>query len=313
MEDRLRSRIDPELLRWYDASPGFDFDNLEDFVEKMNTLELEALREDPAVRTWEETIPGPQGAPSIKLRCYAPQEGTGPAPGLLFFHGGGFLFGSVYRQESLCQRYVKAVGCVVISVEYRLAPKWKAPAPVEDAYAALLWVHENAASIGVDPTRLAAAGLSAGGTITAALAMMARDRNGPKLCLQMPLYGELDWHLETPSSQEITSQKVWCYENNRTSWDLYLCEDKAVDYYDAPALCRNLRDLPPAFSFVGELDPVRDENMAFWARLLQAGIPVECHVFPGAFHCFELGVPEARISQKAYELSYAALRRAFYG
>ncbi len=313
MQDTLRSRIHPELLPFYDASEGFDFDQLDDFVARTRAAELAACRIDAQVATSECEIPGPTGAPPIKLRIYRPAGVQEPRPGLLFFHGGGFLFGSVYRQEALCQRYVKHVGCVVVSVEYRLAPEWKAPAPVEDAYAALEWVAQHGAQIGVDHTRLAACGLSAGGTIAAALSMMIRDRKGPRLCLQMVLYAELDWRLELPSCREITSRKVWCYDYNSTSWDLYLGEDKAVDAYDSPALCGDLRDLPPLFSFVGELDPVRDENLAFWTRLMQAKVHVEGHIFPGAYHCFELGTPDAALSRQAYELSYLALRRAFAG
>jgi len=312
MEDSLRGQIDPELLAFYDGSEGFDFDQLDDFVAKMNAMELQNLREDPEVHTYEKIIPGPLGAPDVKLRIYEPAGRETLCPGLLFFHGGGFLFGSVYRQEALCQRYVKNVGCVVISVEYRLAPSWKAPAPVEDGYSALCWVSDHGEEIGVDATRLALAGLSAGGTIVSALSMMTRDRKGPRPLLQLPLYAELDWRLKTPSSRAITSYKVWCYENNKTSWDLYLGEDKAVDYYDSPSLCEKLADLPPLFSYVGALDPVRDENIEFWTRMLQAGIPVEYHVFPGAYHCFELGTPEAASSKMAYELTYAALKRAFY-
>lgn len=312
MHDTLRARIDPELLSFYDASEGFDFDALEDFVLRTRAQELARLQPDPEVLTEELTLPATAEVPAVKIRLYRPHtQGDCALPLTLFFHGGGFLFGSVYRQEGLCQRYVKNVNCVVASVEYRLAPSFKAPAAVEDGYAALCYLAENAATLRLDATRIAAAGLSAGGTIVAALAMMTRDRGGPALCLQMPLYGELDWKLSTPSAREITSPKVWCYENNRTSWDLYLGEDKAVDYYDSPALCEDLSGLPPLFSFVGSLDPVRDENIAFWSRLLQAGQSVEGHIFPGAYHCFELGTPEAASSRAAYALSYAALRRAF--
>lgn len=312
MSDSFRARIQPQLLSWYDASPGFDFEHLEELVSRTKAQELGALRPDPAVRSWETELPGlEEEAPPIKLRIYEPAQRQGTLPVLLFFHGGGFLFGTVYRQEALCQRYVKGADCMVVSVEYRLAPRWKAPAPVEDAYAALLWVREQGENIGADGDRIAAAGLSAGGTIVAALAMMTRDRGGPQLCLQMPLYGEMDWRMRTKSAQEIQDPKVWCYENNKTSWNLYLEEDKAVHYYDSPALCRRMKDLPPLFSYVGGLDPVRDENMEFWMKLMQAGVPVEGHVFPGAYHCFELGSPDAACSQQAYALSMAALRRAF--
>lgn len=308
----IRTRIHPQLLDWYDASPGFDFDHLETFVARCNAQELAALREDPAVLAQDRLIPGPEGAPEVKVRVYTPKErGKEALPCLLFFHGGGFLFGSVYRQEALCQRYVKNVGCMVVSVEYRLSPQWVAPAALEDAYAALRWVAQESGALGVDPEHIAVSGLSAGGGLAAGVALMARDKGGPKLCLQMPLYAELDCRLDTFSAHEITDSKVWCLDNCQKSWEKLLGGGGVPNAYVSPALAKDLSGLPPLFAYIGQLDPGRDENISYWNRLMEAGVEVEYHVFPGCYHCFELSVPDADPSQSAYRLSYAALRRAF--
>ena len=308
----FRDRIHPQLRAWYDASPGFDFDNLEEFVPKCNAAELANLKEDPQVSVRDQMIPGPDGAPDVKIRIYEPKDrGDELLPCLFFYHGGGFLFGTVYRQETLCQRYVKNVGCMVVSVEYRLAPQWKAPAPLLDCYAALTWVYDQGAAIGVDNTRLAVSGLSAGGNLAAAICHYARDKKGPNICLQMPLYGELDYTLDSLSAHEITDPKVWCRYNCEKSWEHFLPAGVMPNEYASPALAKDLTGLPPLFSYIGQLDPGRNENIAYWNRLMDAGVEVEYHVFPGCYHCFELGVPDADYSKQAYELMFAALRKAF--
>ena len=274
----FQDRIHPQLRAWYDASAGFDFDHLETFVPQCNAAELANLKEDPAVSARDVMVPGPKNAPDVKVRIYTPNpRPSEPLPCLFFYHGGGYLFGSVYRQEALCQRYVKQVGCVVISVEYRLA----------------------------------VSGLSAGGGLAAGVALMARDLKGPALCLQMPLYAELDYRLDSPSSQEITDPKVWCRDNCEKSWAKVLSPGHMPTAYESPALAKDLTGLPPLFSYIGQLDPGRDENIRYWSRMMGAGVDVEYHVFPGCYHCFELSVPDAEPSKAAYEMMYAALRRAF--
>lgn len=312
MEEKLmRSLIDEELLANYDASLGFDLDHIPEFKVACYEQEKQNVKDDPAVNVYEKMIKGPQGAPDIKLRIYEPAgRGVELLPCAMFFHGGGYIFGSVLRQNDMCLRMVKNVGMMVVSVEYRLAPEYRFPAPVEDAYTALLWLDENGASIGVDTSRIAISGLSAGGGLTAALALMARDKKGPRPVLQIPLYAMLDHRADTPSQKAITSRKVWCYDYSKIGWATYL-NGQEPDCYASPTLAEDLSGLPPVFSFIGTVDPLLDENIEYWTRLIRAGVPVEYHIFPGCYHSFEIAVPDSRYGKMAYELMYSALRKAF--
>ena len=309
-ENKMRSLIDPELLANYDASPGFDLFHLEEFKKSSYEQEKANLKDDPEVNVYEKMIPGPKGAPDIKLRIYEPAgRGVELLPCGLYFHGGGYVFGSVLRQNDLCVRMAKNVGMMVISVEYRLAPEYKAPAPLEDAYEALVWLDKNGSSIGADPSRIAITGMSAGGGITAALALMTRDRKGPKPVLQVPLYAMLDCRADSVSQKAVTSHKVWCYDYSKIGWGAYL--DGEADCYISPALAKDLSGLPPVFSYIGTVDPLLDENIEYWTRLIRAGVPVEYHIFPGCYHSFEISVPDSGYAKMAYGLLYNALRKAF--
>lgn len=309
-ENKMRSLIDPELLANYDASPGFDLFHLEEFKKSSYEQEKANLKDDPEVNVYEKMIPGPKGAPDIKLRIYEPAgRGVELLPCGLYFHGGGYVFGSVLRQNDLCVRMAKNVGMMVISVEYRLAPEYKAPAPLEDAYEALVWLDKNGSSIGADPSRIAITGMSAGGGITAALALMTRDRKGPRPVLQVPLYAMLDCRADSVSQNAVTSHKVWCYDYSKIGWGAYL--DGEPDGYISPALAEDLSGLPPVFSYIGTVDPLLDENIEYWTRLIRAGVPVEYHIFPGCYHSFEISVPDSGYAKMAYGLLYNALRKAF--
>lgn len=307
-----RSRLDEELVAGYDLCNGFDMSDLDIFYRTTCEAELKALKDDPEVMVYDTNIPGPADNPTLKIRVYKPADRTEEIlPAVMWLHGGGFIFGSVYRQNDFCNRYAKNVGCAVVAVEYRLAPAHKAPAPVEDAYAALLYMSEHADELGIDPERIAIMGISAGGGICAALALMTRDRKGPQPVLQMPLYAELDYRMDTPSAKEITDWRVWSTLYSEISWKTYLDPEKPVDYYASPSLCEDVSGVAPVFSYVGTMDPLRDENVAYWSKLMAAGIPVEAHIYSGAFHTFEVAVPDASVSQKAYEAGYSALRKAF--
>ncbi len=204
-----REQLDPELLAAFDASPGFDLSDLDKFYKTACAAELIVLKDDPEVTVYDTVIPGPEDNPELKIRVYKPAgKEKEILPAVMWLHGGGFIFGSVYRQNDFCNRYAKNVGCAVIAVEYRIAPMHKAPAPVEDAYAALVYMDSHAAELGIDPRRIAIMGISAGGGICAALALMTRDRKGPQPVLQMPKYAELDHRLKTPSAKGIVDPHI---------------------------------------------------------------------------------------------------------
>jgi acetyl esterase/lipase len=271
---------------------------------------------DPEVSVTERLIPGPEGAPPIQIRLYGPKIRTGNLPGLLYFHYGGYTIGSPKHEDAMCYRYVKDVGCVIVSPAYRLAPENPAPAAYEDCYAALLWFSSNAEKIGVDPSRIAVTGLSSGGGLTVAVCLMARDRSGPMPIFQMPIAPTIDDRLRTKSSTEFRDPRALNYDSVRKIWNFYLGKGHEnrddISPYAAPAREIDLHGLPPCYCYVGDLDPHRDETIAFVTRLSQAGVPTGFTLYPGGIHAFQLELPEARISRHAIGTSVWSLKHVFY-
>jgi acetyl esterase/lipase len=307
----MRHKVNKDLLAYYDMSPEFDFLDITKLRALVHEAEMAALRDDPHVHVYESTIAGPPDNPHLRVRIYEPVGRTNLLPGVLLFHGGGFFFGSVARHEALCQRYCKEAHCVVLSVDYRLAPENKFPAATEDAYSSLVWLARNGAQVGVDTTKIATAGISAGGNLVAALSLITRDRQGPQIVLQILLYPALDHRCDTVSCKEIRDKKILSNDHAIIAWSHYLEDGKEVSCYASPALAADFSGLPPTFVYVGELDPLRDENIAYATNLTHAGVPVEFHLYPGCFHAFDLIVPTAEYSRHATEAAINALRRAF--
>lgn len=237
---------------------------------------------------------------------------AGKRAALLWIHGGGYVMGHPDADDVLCEAFVQAADCVVVSPDYRLAPEHPFPAAIEDCYSALTWLAGAADEWNIDRSRIAIGGASAGGGLAAALALLARDRGGPAICFQMPLYPMIDDRNATPSSHEIVHPAVWNRANNLEAWKLYLGEhaDGDVSPYAAPSRAESLAGLPPAYTCVGQLDPFRDETIEYVRRLAQAGVDVEFQLYPGCYHGFEHADPRLEISQRARNGYIAALARA---
>lgn len=260
----------------------------------------------------ERYVPGAEGDPEVRIKIYEPRVKNQSLPGVLYIHGGGYILGSADMMDFTLQQLVSELDCVIVSVDYRLAPEHPFPAPLEDCYAALTWFSENAETLGSDSARIAVFGPSAGGGLTAALSLLARDRNGPPIMFQMPLYPMLDDQLLTKSSNEITDDRVWNKVKSQLAWEMYLGEQGQASPYAAPARAADLSGLPPTYTCVGDLDPFRDETIHYVLRLTQAGVPTEFHLYPGCFHGFEEYYPSAEISQRVVKEYCTALKHALY-
>lgn len=230
----------------------------------------------------DRKIPGPGG--EIPLRVYTP-EGKGPFPALVYFHGGGFVFGSLDDYDHICREICGSVGCVVVSVDYRLAPEHKFPAAPDDCFAATKWVAANAGSIGVDASRIAVGGDSAGGNLTAVVAQMARDQKGPKLVAQMMVYPVTQ--AGEPTKSMIENAEGYLLTKADMEYFFHHYVRSAADAQDprcAPMLTKDLSGLPPAWVVTCEFDPLRDEGEAYAAALAKAGVPVASRRIDGTIH-----------------------------
>jgi acetyl esterase/lipase len=259
----------------------------------------------------ERHVPGPNDAPDVRILLISPRDRAAPSPAVLYLHGGGFVVGSPETELESASALALAANAVTISVDYRLAPENPYPAALEDAYSALTWVADHAAELGVDVDRVAVAGSSAGACLAAAVALLARDRSGPTIRFQHLVIPAFDDRLDTPSMRAFTDTPMWNRERAEASWRMYLGagHDGDVPVYAAPARASDLSGLPPAYIAVSELDPLRDEGIAYASALLAAGVSVELHVFPGTFHGSTI-VTAAAISQRQIEEAAIALRRA---
>ncbi len=229
----------------------------------------------------------------ISIDILSPKNETGVLPCLLFIHGGGFVFNAISYHKTIAAMFAKQIPCRVISVNYRLAPKYPYPAALEDCYAALSWAKENAKELQIDNNRIGVCGDSAGGTLAAALSQITRDR-GIKLLFQILVCPGLDARMGTESMRMFPDTPVWNAVLNVKMWKLYKGNKKPEDLtYASPAETENLKDLPPAFVEVNEFDCLRDEGIAYHERLLKDGVSSELNNTKGTIHGCELNFKSA--------------------
>jgi acetyl esterase/lipase len=272
--------------------------------------------EQAAVRQEERLIPGPPGAPDVRVLIYSPPEGRpGPWPIYLQLHGGGFVGGAPEGSEAANRAVCADLDCLVVSVDYRLAPQTRFPGAVEDAYAALAWVRAEAQALGADPARLAIGGSSAGGGHAAMLALHARDRGETQIRLQVLEAPMIDDRTGAHGARHpFNGRYTWTEKTNQFGWRALLgVEPGGADAPAGavPARAEDLSGLPSTLIIVGALDLFLDENLDYARRLARAGVPVELHVIPGAFHGFATlgaGTPQA---QALARYRREALARAF--
>ncbi|WP_333739180.1 alpha/beta hydrolase [Streptomyces sp. IBSBF 2806] len=313
--------FDPELAAALELikdmiQPGLSLEDVE-AVRQGPGIELLAqldLTVGGAFEVEDRTIPGSEGAPEISLLICRP---TSPAPDrprpvVYHAHGGGMVLGDRRVGVDAILDWARELDTVVVSVEYRLAPEHPHPAPVEDVYTGLLWTAEHAGELGADPERIVIAGASAGGGLTAALALMLRDRRGPRPLGQLLMCPMLDDRNDTCSSHQMAGVGVWDRTANETGWTALLGERRGgpdVSPYAAPARAEDLSGLPPAFLDVGSAETFRDEVVAYASRIWQAGGIAELHVWPGGFHGFDGFAPQAALSRSARAAHLDWLRR----
>lgn len=247
------------------------------------------LGEPPTVERIEDrTIDGPGGP--IKVRVYTPKTrgpGEGPLPLLVYFHGGGWVVGSIETHDGLCRAIANEGPAIVASVDYRLAPENPFPAAVEDAYAAVCALHREAVALGGDPSRMGVGGDSAGGNIAAVVCMLIRDRGGPSLAWQLLAYPVIDCDLDTPSYRECADGFGLSRDEMAWYWDQYAATaQERIHPQVSPLRADNLRGLPPAFVLTAEYDVLRDEAERYAERLKGAGVPVTLKRYDGMIHGF---------------------------
>lgn len=313
-ETDLRQFVDPELRPLLDRYGPSTLDATSLAEARAKRQPPPGMKDDLPARTEIGLIPGMPGDPEVRVLVIAPEAASAtPRPAILHIHGGGFVMGNPDSMAAALRQWALKLDCAIVSVDYRLAPEHPFPAPLEDCYAALVWMAGKAADLNIDPKRIGVAGESAGGGLAAGIALLTRQRGGPALAFQSLQYPMLDDRtvLSTPDIPGCGAF-LWTPEMNVFGWESYLGSPpggEGISPFAAPARAASLNDLPPTYIGVGSIDLFLREDLAYAMRLMQAGVPLELEIFPGAFHAFELE-PRASVTIRSSERRLDAMRRA---
>jgi acetyl esterase/lipase len=295
--------MDPELEAFIPLIPKLDL--TDPITARANFAALAASRPAPDTSKLEvenHTLPGD---PEVPVRIYRPHNARGA---IIWLHGGGFILGDLDSEHLWAARVAEDSGALVISVGYRLAPEHRYPAALDDAFAVLTWTADHSAELGIDPSRIAVAGHSAGGNLAAALALRTRDEQGPPICFQLINEAMLDSRQQSWSARNFTDTPWSNHGVVAAAWGHYLGSAPA-SCYAAPTRAADVAGLPPAYIATAEFDPNRDEDIEYAQRLLRAGVSVELHQWPGTFHGSQ-AILSADVSQRQLDNLGAVLRRA---
>ena len=270
----------------------------------------------PDIATSEIHVESAFGAKSIRVLTYRPIKSDDPLPVIIHVHGGGFVMGAPEMKDVENRLFASELRCAIYSVDYRLAPEAPHPAPLEDIYSVFAWLHANADRLGLDPARIGIKGESGGGGFAAAAALYARDRQGPKLAFQHLIYPMIDDRTAVRKDlHPCVGEFVWTQGNNYFGWRSLLGAEPGsagVSSYAAAARAADVSGLPPTYISVGGLDLFLEENLIFADRLSRAGVSVELHMYPRAYHGFYRAT-NARVTKQAERDTREALRRFLHG
>jgi acetyl esterase/lipase len=309
IDRQLRFRA--TLLGW--AMRNFTEEGLRKKAGKPSLVQkfIRVLMRPKNVTISERWIPREDGT-KLRILVITPHTPKQYATGLLWIHGGGYFGGSSDDEAGASESYVNDYDCVIVSPDYRLSVAAPYPAALEDCYTALRWLKDNAEELSVRSDQIAVAGGSAGGGLTAALTMYARDKGEINIAFQMPICPMLDDRMETDSARD-NDAPFWDTKNNQLGWKLYLGHlygSDDVPPYAAPARATNFSNLPPTFTYVGSIEPFRDETVTYAEKLRAAGVAVEYQIFEGGYHGFDAINPNAEVSKQATEFRKRWLKKA---